>query len=201
MPEIVADLGSPPAITCFFGAGIEEVHLLSPDRSLFGREGKFNNPCGRSEIATPTPSHARAAARPRRTPAQPPLSAIARRDVDLVHLVPVPVGLAEDRAMPPLEVDPGDRKNEFLRAAAERDGEFVADLDPRPARRCADRICKCWPSASCGTWSARRGRPARPRRHHRARAAEAADSRRPLSSEPRSRSETASPFADPSAPC
>src|SRR5205814_8935853 len=55
----------------------------------------------------------------------------ARGDVDLVHLVPVAVGFAEDRAMATFERDPRDKKLKLFRMTAERDGNCVADRDPR----------------------------------------------------------------------
>src|SRR5947209_7275948 len=55
---------------------------------------------------------------------------VTRGDVDLVDLVSVSFGFAEDRAMAALEIDPCDGELVFLGAAAEGDGDRVADRDP-----------------------------------------------------------------------
>jgi hypothetical protein len=56
---------------------------------------------------------------------------VARGDVDLVHLVPVSVCLAENRAMAAFGGDPGNRERVLLGAAAEGEGQRIAHRDPR----------------------------------------------------------------------
>src|SRR5262249_6998294 len=110
---------------------MEEIQSLSPDRSLLVRDGRLNDPCSRSDLRPPP-----AACPIRRPSVDDPGStflagAVARGDVDLVDLVPVSVGFAEDRAMTALMRDARDRERVFLPAAAESDGDRVADGDPR----------------------------------------------------------------------
>jgi hypothetical protein len=56
---------------------------------------------------------------------------MTRRDIDLVHAVPIAVRLAENRTMVALERYPGYEKQKLLGMAAERDRNGVADRDPR----------------------------------------------------------------------
>src|SRR6516165_9715995 len=56
---------------------------------------------------------------------------VARGDVDLVHSAPIAAGFAEDRTVATLVGYAGDRKREFLRAAAECHGDRVTNRDPR----------------------------------------------------------------------
>ena len=56
---------------------------------------------------------------------------IARRDIDLVDLVPIAIRSVEDCAMEPFFGDPGNRERVFLGAAAECDGDRVTDRDLR----------------------------------------------------------------------
>src|SRR5262249_48947579 len=56
---------------------------------------------------------------------------MARGDVDLVHPVPISGCLAKNCAAVALERDPSDEEPILLRMAPERDGNRVADRDPR----------------------------------------------------------------------
>src|ERR1700730_14398173 len=56
---------------------------------------------------------------------------MARGDVDLVHPVPIFVSLGKNRAAVALERNPSYKEPVLLQIAAERDGNCVADRDPR----------------------------------------------------------------------
>src|SRR6266481_532818 len=61
----------------------------------------------------------------------PPVRPVARGDVDLVHLVPISVRFAKNRTMAAFRGDPGDRERILLGAAAEGEGQRIANRDPR----------------------------------------------------------------------
>src|SRR5690348_7988793 len=60
---------------------------------------------------------------------------VAGGNIDLVHAVPIALRFAENCAMVPLQIDPGDRKRIFLGVAAKAKGNRIAD---RNTRRQAD---------------------------------------------------------------
>jgi hypothetical protein len=55
---------------------------------------------------------------------------VTRGNVDLIQ-VAISFGFAENLAMLAFEVDPGDREPKFFGVTAERDGDRIADRDPR----------------------------------------------------------------------
>ena len=55
---------------------------------------------------------------------------MAMRNIDLVNLMPVALGFAEDHATPRLLVNPRDRKPIVLWVAAKVQGDRIADCDP-----------------------------------------------------------------------
>jgi hypothetical protein len=55
---------------------------------------------------------------------------MAASDIDLVHLMPVPVRLAKDYTMAVLVRDPGDGKRVFLGTATETECDRFTDRDP-----------------------------------------------------------------------
>src|SRR5215469_3182982 len=120
MPQIVTDLLRPPVITCCSERepnDLNDLDLISL-HVVVGAVAKAKVNACRFLAETGGARGASYGLSRFRASSAFLAGAVARRDVDLIDLVPIAVGFTEDRAMPALLCDARDEKLKLLRMTA-----------------------------------------------------------------------------------